>query len=90
MTVRGQAVPVIGRICMDQTLLDVTALPDLHPGEEVTVFGPGAAPGADTADTVAERCGTISYEVVCDLTRRVPRVYRQGGTVTAVRDALAL
>ena len=89
MTVRGQAAPVIGRVCMDQTLLDVTAIPDVQPGDEVTVFGPGAAPGADTAQTVADKCDTIPYEVVCDLTRRVPRVYLQGGTVTAVRDCLA-
>ena len=89
MTVRGRAAPVLGRICMDQTLLNVTEVPGVQPGDEVLVFGPGAAPGADTAQTVADQCGTIPYEVLCDLTRRVPRVYRQGGRTVAVRDGLA-
>ena len=55
----------------------------------MTVFGPGAAPGADTTQTVADKTGTIPYEVVCDLTRRVPRVYRQHGLTVSVRDCLA-
>lgn len=62
---------------------------DVRPGDEVTVFGPGAAPGADTTRTVADKTGTIPYEVVCDLTRRVPRVYRQHGLTVSVRDCLA-
>ena len=89
MTVRGQAAPVIGRVCMDQTLLDVTAIPGVRAGDEVTVFGAGAAPGTDTAETVAAKTGTIPYAVVCDLTRRVPRVYRRGGAVVALRQGLA-
>lgn len=62
---------------------------DVRPGDEVTVFGPAAAPGADTTRTVADKTGTIPYEVVCDLTRRVPRVYRQHGLTVSVRDCLA-
>lgn len=79
MTVRGRAAPVLGRVCMDQTILDVTAIPDVQPGDEVLVFGPGAAPGADTVETAAEKAGTIGYEIACGIARRVPRVYRQGG-----------
>ena len=89
MTIRKKRAPVLGRVCMDQTLVDVTAVPDVRPGDEVTVFGPGAAPGADTTQTVADKTGTIPYEVVCDLTRRVPRVYRQHGLTVSVRDCLA-
>ena len=44
MTIRGRAAPVLGRVCMDQTIVDVTAVPDVQPGDEVLVFGPGAAP----------------------------------------------
>ena len=79
MTVRGRAAPVLGRVCMDQAVLDVTAIPDVQPGDEVLVFGPGAAPGADTVKTAAEKAGTIGYEIACGIARRVPRVYRQGG-----------
>ena len=89
MTIRKKRAPVLGRVCMDQTLVDVTAVPDVRPGDEVTVFGPGAASGADTTRTVADKTGTIPYEVVCDLTRRVPRVYRQHGLTVSVRDCLA-
>lgn len=79
MTIRGQAAPVLGRVCMDQTIVDVTGIPDVQPGDEVLVFGPDAARGADTAETVAEKAGTISYEIVCGIARRVPRVYWQNG-----------
>lgn len=79
MTIRGMAAPVLGRICMDQTIVDVSGIPDARPGDEVLVFGPGAAPGADTAETVAEKVGTIGYEIVCGIARRVPRVYWQHG-----------
>ena len=79
MTIRGRAAPVLGRVCMDQTILDVTGIPDVQPGDEVLVFGPDAAPGADTVETAAEKTGTIGYEIACGIARRVPRVYWQGG-----------
>ena len=44
MTIRGKAAPVLGRVCMDQTIVDVTDIPGVQPGDEVLVFGPGAAP----------------------------------------------
>ena len=88
MTVRGQAAPVIGRVCMDQTILDVTDIPGVRPGDEVTVFGPDAAPGADTTDTAAEKAGTIHYEIVCGISRRVPRVYLQNGEVVHIWNDL--
>ena len=88
MTIRGRAAPVLGRVCMDQTIVDVTAVPDVQPGDEVLVFGPGAAPGADTADTVAEKTGTINYEIICGISRRVPRVYLQNGEVIRIWNDL--
>ncbi|WP_294499406.1 alanine racemase [uncultured Gemmiger sp.] len=88
MTIRGQAAPVLGRVCMDQTIVDVTGIPGVQPGDEVLVFGPGAAPGADTTDTVAEKAGTINYEIVCGISRRVPRVYLQNGEAVRIWNDL--
>ena len=88
MTIRGKAAPVLGRVCMDQTIVDVTGIPDVQPGDEVLVFGPEAAPGADTADTVAEKTGTINYEIICGISRRVPRVYLQDGRAVRIWNDL--
>lgn len=68
--IAGKHYPVVGRICMDQSLIDLGT--DTYPvGQEVTLFGPGSI----TAATVAAWCGTIPYEVTCDMSRRVPRRY---------------
>lgn len=89
MLVRGCPAPVLGRVCMDQTVLDVTDVPGVAMGDEVTVFGPaGAAAGADTADTIAQKTGTINYEVVCGISRRVPRIYLQGGALVEIWNDL--
>jgi len=68
--IAGKHYPVVGRICMDQTLVDLGD--DAYPvGQEVILFGQGPI----TAATVASWCGTIPYEVTCDMSRRVPRTY---------------
>lgn len=87
MALHKKCAPVVGRICMDQTLLDVTSIPGVQPGDEVTVFGSGTW-GEDTARTAADKTGTIPYEILCGLARRVPRVYLQGGAVASIRDGL--
>lgn len=68
--VRGQRVPQIGRICMDLCMADVTGLPDVGPGDETVIFGPGL-PVEEKADML----GTIQYELLCAVSRRAPRVY---------------
>ncbi len=89
MMVRGCAAPVVGRVCMDQTLLDVTAIPGVKQGDTVTVFGPGcAACGADTADAIAAKNHTINYEIVCGLSRRVPRLYLKDGAPVSIWNGL--
>lgn len=89
MLLHGKPAPVLGRVCMDQTILDVTGIPEAAMGDEVTVFGPaGAAAGADTADTIAQKTGTINYEVVCGISRRVPRIYLQGGALVSIWNDL--
>ncbi|MBW4840624.1 MAG: alanine racemase [Paenibacillaceae bacterium] len=73
--VRGQRVPIIGRICMDQAMLDVTEAESVRAGDEVVIFGGTAAGASISIDEVADWMGTINYEVVCLLGPRVPRVY---------------
>lgn len=85
MLINGHTAPVVGRVCMDQTLVDVTDIPGVRMGDEVTVFGPG---GGDTADTIAQKTNTINYEIVCGLARRVPRVYKENGTVCTIWNDL--
>jgi alanine racemase len=71
--VRGQRAPIVGRVCMDQTMIDVTAIPDVRQGDEVVLIGEQGGEQI-TAEDVAERLGTINYEVVSEILARVPRV----------------
>ena len=73
--VRGRRVPVRGRICMDQLVVELGPGSRAEPGDEVTLFGAGdgAADGAPTASGWAEVCGTIGYEIVTRIGARVPR-----------------
>ena len=85
MMVDGRPAPVLGRVCMDQTIVDVSGIPSAKMGDEVTVFGPHCP---DTADTVAGKTGTINYEVTCGISRRVPRVYLENGRSTSIWNDL--
>ena len=88
MLVNGRFAPVIGRVCMDQCMLDVTGIPDVRPGQTVTVFGrEGGA--AIPVEEVAALCSTISYETVCLIGKRVPRVYLRHGEVVGHLDYIA-
>lgn len=72
--VRGRKVPVVGRICMDQCMLNVSNVPGVALGDEVVLLGrQGTA--SISADELAELIGTINYEVLCMLSSRVPRIY---------------
>ena len=71
--VRGQRAPIVGRVCMDQTMIDVTAIPDVRQGDEVVLIGEQGEEHI-TAEAVAERLGTINYEVVSEILARVPRI----------------
>ena len=81
MEVNGQIVDVIGRICMDQCMINVTNVNNINVGDEVIVFGPDTV----TADTLASWIGTINYEIVCMISKRIPRVYiTDGRTVNSL------
>ena len=83
MLVNGKRAEIVGRICMDQTMLDVSDIDDVKIGDEVIVFGTGGN-GEPTADTIAENTNTINYEVVCLVGKRVPRIYYKNGVITEV------
>ncbi|MBW1962528.1 MAG: alanine racemase [Deltaproteobacteria bacterium] len=74
MLVYGLRAPIIGRVCMDQTMLDVGHIPDVQLDQEVVVFG---EQGNDciSIEEMASELNTINYEIVCSITNRVPRVY---------------
>ena len=73
MTAEGPA-PIVGRICMDMCMVDLTDLPGVRTGDVVEVFG-----GKNTVDEMAAMAGTIPHEPLCAVNRRIPRVYIEGG-----------
>ncbi len=72
--VRNKIVPVIGRICMDYCMIDVSEVRGIEKGDEVTLFGEKGECNISTED-IAEAIGTNNYEVVCMIGKRVPRIY---------------
>ena len=85
MLVNGKRAKVIGNICMDQCMLDVTDIPEAGAGMQITVFGSdhGAFLGVDE---IAARTGLINYEILCGLSRRVPRVYVRNNQIIETTD----
>ena len=83
MLVNGKKAKIVGRICMDQTMIDVTDIEDVKIGDEVVIFGTGEN-GEMTADDLAKNTDTINYEVVCLVGKRVPRIYIKNGKVMDV------
>ena len=74
MLVRGRKAPIVGRVCMDLTMLDVGHIPDVQTGDEVVIFGEQGG-AAIPVEEVASQQDTINYEVVSTLMERVPRIY---------------
>lgn len=70
VVIRGKKAKQCGRICMDMCMVDITDLPEVQVGDEVEIFG-----GRQSIDTLAQLAGTISYELLCAVSPRVPRVY---------------
>jgi len=68
--VKGCRVPLIGRVCMDMCMIDLSQVEDVRQGDEVILFGEDLP-----ADEIADMTGTINYEVVCAIGKRVPRIY---------------
>ena len=73
MLIKGKRAPIVGRVCMDQLMLDVTGI-DVKEGDIAVLFGTSGNERI-TADDIASLCDTIGYEIVCGISKRVPRVY---------------
>lgn len=78
--IRGKKVPVVGTVCMDMIMVDVTEVPNVHVGDEVVLMGRQEG-NEILADEIAERAETISYEVLCGVSKRVPRIYIKDGKI---------
>lgn len=72
--VNGHVVPVIGRVCMDRTMLDLTDVHDVKVGDPVLIFGNDEQGNYRDLDDLAEQAGTISYEILCGISERVPKI----------------
>ncbi len=87
MTIKGKKANVLGRVCMDQLMLDVTDIDDVQEGDEVTVIGSGKDESL-SFDDMAQMTGTINYELVCLVGKRVPRVYLRHGKNVGIMDSI--
>ena len=83
--INGKFAPVVGRICMDQCMVDVTEAGYVKTGDEAILMGSDKSLKFD-ADDMADLLGTISYEILCMIGKRVPRVYIKDGEVIKVRN----
>ncbi len=84
MIVNGVKVPIIGRICMDQCMIDVTNVNNTDRGDEVIIFGRKGV----TIDDLAKWLDTINYEVACVIGKRIPRIYTKNGKAVKVLNYL--
>ena len=86
--IRGRRAPILGRVCMDQLMVDVTGIPDAALGDRVVLIGTSGSESI-TVEQIAQAADSFNYEFVCGISRRVPRVYRSGGqNVSTVRYLL--
>ncbi len=85
--INGHSAPIRGRICMDQCMVDVTDIPEAKVGTEVTLMGRDGRDFISAEEIGATVGNSFHYEVVCDISKRVPRVYHRDGKVVAVFDS---
>lgn len=83
--IHGQRAPICGRVCMDQFMVDVTDIPNVKTGDKVTLIGRDGDEQI-TMEELGECADRFNYEFVCDLGKRIPRVYLQNGRVVGTKD----
>lgn len=85
--IKGKSAPIIGRVCMDQMMVDVTGIEDVIQGDVVTIVGKDGDENI-TVEELANMSGSFNYEFVCNISKRVPRVYIRNGKVSEVVDLI--
>lgn len=83
--IHGKSAPIVGRVCMDQFMVDVTDIPDVKEGDKVTLIGQNGDESI-SIEEVANLAGSFNYELVCDIGKRVPRVYYKEGKKVGTAD----
>lgn len=83
--VRGRKAPILGRVCMDQFMVDVTDIPEVSDGDRVTLIGRNGEAFLPVEE-IAELAGTFNYEFLCNLGKRIPRVFYREGRVIGTKD----
>lgn len=83
--IQGKKAPILGRVCMDQFMVDVSEIPDARENDRVTLIGYDGEEHL-SAELLGELSGRFNYELVCDLGKRIPRVYVKGGEPVEVRE----
>jgi alanine racemase len=83
--IHGKSAPIVGRVCMDQFMVDVTDIPDVKEGDKVTLIGQDGDESI-SIEEVADLAGSFNYELVCDIGKRVPRVYYKEGKKVGTAD----
>ena len=83
--VRGKRAPILGRVCMDQFMVDVSDIPDASEGDVVTLIGVDGGEEI-TMEELGELSGRFNYELACCLGKRIPRVYVKDGEIVCTKD----
>lgn len=83
--IHGKKAPICGRVCMDQFMVNVTEIPEVKIGDEVTLIGRDGDERI-TTEELGDLSGRFNYEFVCDLGKRVPRVFEKDGKIVSTRD----
>ena len=77
--IRGKMARSVGRICMDMCMVDVSEIPGIRVGDEAALFGYDTDGTLLPCERIAQQAGTISYEILCGISKRIPRIYMQDG-----------
>lgn len=87
VTIHGKKAPIIGVICMDQCMVDITDIPEAHIGDDVIIYGDGTDNTLDINE-ISKLAGTNKNEIACRITRRTPRVYIKDGKIYKIVNYL--
>ena len=77
VSIKGEIFDIVGRICMDQCMVKIDKDIDIKIGDELIIFGDSSR----SVDNIAKDLGTINYEIICMVSRRVDRVYKEGNVI---------